>query len=381
MQNEFNTVQTDSQNDKSSDWQKVGENLLRYVPSGTYYARIRAGGKLHRQSLKTDVYSTAKLRLSDLEKSLRQMTERQTEVSKGTMTFGDALAIFQQRKQGDPTVKPNTKLYYENLIKALLKSWPALKEKDIRKLSKNDCLAWAARYSASASATAYNNTTSIVKSVCEIAQEFGGRLDNPAKSLKRVTIKLTPLVLPNSDQFKRFVESVGSGGGNRNRFSQPCAFLVQFLAFGGFRISEAANVRWQDIDFGKGTILVRGDDATGTKNSETRIIPIMPQMRKLLQDIQAYNAKLNRSVQPQDRVMEVSECQKSMNRACVEVGMERITHHDLRHYFATRCIEAGVDIPTVSRWLGHVDGGALAMRVYGHLRQEHSAKMAEKVSF
>jgi integrase len=381
VQNEFNTVQTDSQNDKSSDWQKVGENLLRYVPSGTYYARIRAGGKLHRQSLKTDVYSTAKLRLSDLEKSLRQMTERQTEVSKGTMTFGDALAIFQQRKQGDPTVKPNTKLYYENLIKALLKSWPALKEKDIRKLSKNDCLAWAARYSASASATAYNNTTSIVKSVCEIAQEFGGRLDNPAKSLKRVTIKLTPLVLPNSDQFKRFVESVGSGGGNRNRFSQPCAFLVQFLAFGGFRISEAANVRWQDIDFGKGTILVRGDDATGTKNSETRIIPIMPQMRKLLQDIQAYNAKLNRSVQPQDRVMEVSECQKSMNRACVEVGMERITHHDLRHYFATRCIEAGVDIPTVSRWLGHVDGGALAMRVYGHLRQEHSAKMAEKVSF
>jgi hypothetical protein len=29
--------------------------------------------------------------------------------------------------------------------------------------------------------------------------------------------------------------------------------------------------------------------------------------------------------------------------------------------FATRCIESGVDIPTVSRWLGHKDGGALAM--------------------
>ena len=28
----------------------------------------------------------------------------------------------------------------------------------------------------------------------------------------------------------------------------------------------------------------------------------------------------------------------------------------------------GVDIPTVSRWLGHKDGGALAMKVYGHLR-------------
>jgi hypothetical protein len=46
-----------------------------------------------------------------------------------------------------------------------------------------------------------------------------------------------------------------------------------------------------------------------------------------------------------------------------------------------RCIEAGVDVPTVARWLGHVDGGALAMRVYGHLRREHSAAMAQRVTF
>ena len=59
----------------------------------------------------------------------------------------------------------------------------------------------------------------------------------------------------------------------------------------------------------------------------------------------------------------------------------RITHHDLRHLFATRCIEAGVDIPTVSRWLGHQDGGALCMKTYGHLRDEHSQQEAQKVSF
>jgi hypothetical protein len=40
-----------------------------------------------------------------------------------------------------------------------------------------------------------------------------------------------------------------------------------------------------------------------------------------------------------------------------------------------------VDIPTVSRWLGHKDGGALAMRVYGHLRQEHSISAIQKVIF
>jgi integrase len=49
--------------------------------------------------------------------------------------------------------------------------------------------------------------------------------------------------------------------------------------------------------------------------------------------------------------------------------------------FATRCIEAGVDIPTVSRWLGHQDGGALCMKTYGHLRDEHSQREALKVTF
>jgi hypothetical protein len=65
----------------------------------------------------------------------------------------------------------------------------------------------------------------------------------------------------------------------------------------------------------------------------------------------------------------LAACQKALDRACNKVGTGRITHHDLRHLFATRCIESGVDVPTVSRWLGHKDGGTLAMKTYGHLRR------------
>src|SRR6266545_5393904 len=80
-------------------------------------------------------------------------------------------------------------------------------------------------------------------------------------------------------------------------------------------------------------------------------------------------------------VLQVKECQGAINTACKKLGIARFTHHDLRHWFATRCIESGVDIPTVSRWLGHKDGGALAMKVYGHLRNQHSASMAKLVKF
>lgn len=92
-----------------------------------------------------------------------------------------------------------------------------------------------------------------------------------------------------------------------------------------------------------------------------------------------------RSERPDDSplaaVMKIEECQKTMERTCQELGLDRMTHHDLRHFFATSCIEAGIDIPTVSRWLGHKDGGALAMRVYGHLRDQHSQAMAQRVTF
>jgi hypothetical protein len=49
--------------------------------------------------------------------------------------------------------------------------------------------------------------------------------------------------------------------------------------------------------------------------------------------------------------------------------------------FATIGIEAGIEIPTVARWLGHKDGGALALKIYGHLRREHSVAGALRVSF
>ena len=77
----------------------------------------------------------------------------------------------------------------------------------------------------------------------------------------------------------------------------------------------------------------------------------------------------------------VNEAQGAIESATNKLGLSRITHHDLRHLFATIWIESGVDIPTVSRWLGHKDGGALAMKTYGHLRREDSVAQAQRVSF
>jgi hypothetical protein len=92
---------------KKQLWQKTQyANLIRYVPSGTYYARIRIRGKLLRKSLETDLVSVAKLRLSDLEKTERQAGESSDSVANGRMTAGQAMEIFRERVAGDGSLKP-----------------------------------------------------------------------------------------------------------------------------------------------------------------------------------------------------------------------------------------------------------------------------------
>src|SRR5256885_1159449 len=162
-----------------------------------------------------------------------------------------------------------------------------------------------------------------------------------------------------------------------SRDSINCADFASGLAFTGCRVGEAREIAWLDLEFDAGEVVVRGDAKTGTKNWELRRVPMIPDARSLFQRMQS-----ERSGESLDaKVFCVRECQKSLDRAAKKVGADRITHHDLRHLFATRCIESGVDIPTVSRWLGHKDGGALAMKTYGHLRREHSIAQAQRVTF
>jgi len=349
-------------------------NLVRYVPSGIYFARIRVRGKLIRRSLKTNKLAVAKLRLGDLEKVERQRTELQGAIAIGNMTFGDALAVFSNHLANDNSLKPRSKEYRQERVAALLKSWPGLEKTEVRKISKHDCLTWAATFGQKASPSNFNNTVGSLRMVIDVAIDAGARYDDPARFIKKLRVRQKELQLPNRDQFLKMVESIE---GVKRRYSRDCANLVRFLAYGGFRKSEAANITWADCDFEKKEIVVRGDPETGTKNWTIRRVPMIPDMIELLKRLRA-----ERSNEPaSQRAMRVRECQIAINSACKKLDIARFTHHDLRHLFATLCIESGVDIPTVSRWLGHKDGGALAMKVYGHLRDQHSVAMAQRVTF
>ena len=360
-------------------WTKTGkDNLVRHK-SGRYYARVFGNGKEVWKSLKTPHFQVAQARLAEFLKDHRQRAgngrDRKDSGISAKMTFGEAAESHLRDLDNNVKLKPRTRAYYRERLHALEKSWPNLSSSEIRRISPGDCKAWAGKYGRMSAPSNYNNTVALLRHVFAVAVEAGVIYGNPAAAVKRAKFRPKEIALPSSEKFNAMVEEMRNGHG---RFSRHCADFVEGLAYSGMRLGEANTLEWRDLDFSASEIAVRGDAVTGTKGGEGwRRVPMIADARTLFERLRSERAGESLDA----KVFQVSECQKAIDRAAKKVGAHRITHHDLRHLFATQCIESHVDVPTVSRWLGHKDGGVLAMKTYGHLRREHSQAQALKVSF
>src|SRR5437667_10987140 len=137
-------------------WQKTRKpNLLRHK-SGSYYARAFAGGKEVWKSLKTSHYSVAQAKLAEFMKEHRERVSNGNGEVSGKMTFGEALKIHQQNQADDVTIKPTTRHYWNQIFVALLKGWPGLTDREIRRVTRTECKECARAFRKVASLTRYN---------------------------------------------------------------------------------------------------------------------------------------------------------------------------------------------------------------------------------
>jgi integrase len=297
------------------------------------------------KSLGTTVFSVAKQRLPDMIREHRTKLESMAAVAIGKMTVGDAAQVYLEKVRARVSIKPRSKDYREDLIDFIDRSWPALFGTDVRKVRERDCQEWLVGFQKRYAPSVVNNAIGTLRGVLAEAVNGGARFGNPAANLSRVRIRAKQLELPSREQFLRFIEEIRTAGA---RQSKDCANLVRFLAYSGLRIGEARFVTWAEANFDRHQLHVRGDPVTATKNGETRFVPMIPELEQMLRE----QRNERQDEPPNSTIMPVFECQNSMTHAAAKIGMKRITHHDLRHLFATICIESGIDIPTVSRWLG-----------------------------
>jgi integrase len=347
---------------KTAQFSKSRVPCLVRHRGGNYYVSAKVSGKLIRRSLETDDYNTAVLRLpGELEKIKGAKNARLA----GTL----GQAIHDEAHRQDPSIGENTRLYYRDTEVALRRVAKLLPDnpmdKSIAKVTLADLRALMDKYAADMSATRYNGALALLRRTYARAIEAGHVGANLPSSLKRMKPQKKKHDLPTATTFAKIVAEILS---QRKAHSKATAMAVELLAYTGLRISEARDLRWRDIK--KDHLVTRT-----AKNDDIRQVPLIPAAKALIARLKAAEIPTG----PDDPLMLIKRPREALGGACERLGIDHMRVHDLRHIFATRCIEAGVDMPTLASWLGHKDGGVLAMQVYGHLCKKHSTAMAGRV--
>ncbi|WP_302823509.1 tyrosine-type recombinase/integrase [Eubacterium callanderi] len=167
------------------------------------------------------------------------------------------------------------------------------------------------------------------------------------------------------------------------------SLAVQLGLFAGMRISEIAALQWKDIDLKNGFIQVRRNvqrvknheagqrktiNQIGTPKSPKafRSIPITSILMKSLKGYEKSTAKPEAFVitKKGGSAYDVRTIQRYFKKIISVLKLDNYRFHDLRHTFATRAKESGMDIQIISEILGHSET-AVTMNIYLHITDLH----------
>lgn len=184
-----------------------------------------------------------------------------------------------------------------------------------------------------------------------------------------------------------------------------CQYLLQnrdeknigiFLClFTGLRIGELCALKWDDISLENGTIyihqIIQRIQIHDTPNKKTavlimtpkskcsiRTIPIPSNVVQLLKDT-SITKKGYLVTGTEEHYLEPRTMQLHFKRVLEQANLRQVNFHALRHTFATRCVEVGFDIKSLSEILGH-SNVTITMDRYVHPSMELKKENMQKLS-
>jgi integrase/recombinase XerD len=198
------------------------------------------------------------------------------------------------------------------------------------------------------------------QAVCALRFLYGTTLARDGR-FERLTYGRKPKRLPRVLGREEVGELLACTNGRQSRM------LLTTMYATGMRISEAVALNVEDIDSRELTILV----ARG-KGNKQRLVPLSP---RLLEELRAWwlTHRHPRRLFPgrrSDRTINVTSVQKAQRKAAARAGLQAgATPHVLRHTFATELLEAGIDLLTIQKILGHAS--IHTTLIYTHVRRDH----------
>lgn len=167
-------------------------------------------------------------------------------------------------------------------------------------------------------------------------------------------------------------------------------FGIILSLYTGLRIGELLALTWNDIDFQKSMLSVTKTCYDGTQNGthtriidtpktphSRRIIPIPKQLLPLLKSLKK-RSKCNYVIADGTKPVFVRSYQRTFELLLKKLGIVHKGFHSLRHTFATRALECGMDVRTLSELLGHKNP-TITLTRYAHSLLDHKINAMNKL--
>ncbi len=229
-----------------------------------------------------------------------------------------------------------------------------------------------------------NGIINILKNSLYLAVSVGKATKQYSDLIQRPKVREKP-VESFSKQEQKQIENYIKGK------NIPKLYGIIICLYTGLRIGELLSLQWSDIDLQKRIIYVSKTcrdswvnkeyikiiDTTKTETSE-RIIVFPKQLLPILKTMKQNN-KSGYVVDGNTKYgAEVRSYQRTFERILKKIGIEHKGFHSLRHTFATRALECGMDVKTLSVTLGHKNP-TITLKRYAHSMIEHRADMMNKI--
>ena len=252
-----------------------------------------------------------------------------------TRTFEDLMARFEQ----EHVVKLASKRQHKGYIARLKTFFGAV---TLEHVTPKRIVAYKTqRYADGVKPSTINRELAALKKAFNLARrEWEWCRDNPVSriSLEKENNRRDRWLSPDEE------ERVLKGASDATRE------LITFALHTGMRLGEILSLTWQGVDLARRTVTV-----LKSKNGERRTIPVNETVLALLADKAKVRSTRTESVfhTTEETPFLPDNVRRAFRSALAKAEVTDVHFHDLRHTFATRLVQAGVDLYKVQLLLGH----------------------------
>ncbi len=229
------------------------------------------------------------------------------------------------------------------------------------------------------SANTVNAVISVMQNSLRTAHLLGYAKEYTANMIKRPKLKERKIECFTLAEQKKIEATVFES-------KKTKLFGIVLCLYSGLRIGELIALQWKDIDFPKGLLTVSRSchDTSGgivfdepKTATSRRIIPLPKQLLPKLKSIKK-SSNSDFVVSVGGNAVSVRSYQRSFELLLKRLNINHRGFHSLRHTFATRALECGMDVKTLSEILGHKNP-TITLNRYAHSLLEHKSAMMNRL--